>query len=207
MIAWSSEASRYRAADNLNVKINYIIFFLFLCLLRVADLYLTYRITPDLSMEWNPVVSYFGLSWAGFLAIQLTLVLVATFAYSMFVNRKQLVVDKSGLGLSRFVYHYFHGEDLSWGQWSSNIFRFPQQRYIEAHRGFIGFTIVSGVIMVSVFAIIHNILVLNEHDNYLHFVTQAGYVYFATMFIGMVVVSAHLFFMIEYNAYRRLSRE
>ncbi|GIV30352.1 MAG: hypothetical protein KatS3mg028_1418 [Bacteroidia bacterium] len=55
-------------------------FFILLTLLiltRVLDGILTYKITPDLSRELNPLVSLFGMGWAGLITIAL-LILIPT---------------------------------------------------------------------------------------------------------------------------------
>jgi len=53
-------------------------FFILLTLLivtRVADGILTYKITPDLSREPNPLVSIFGFGWAGLILVALAIII------------------------------------------------------------------------------------------------------------------------------------
>jgi len=53
-------------------------FFILLTLLivtRVADGILTYKITPDLSRELNPLVSIFGFGWAGLILVALAIII------------------------------------------------------------------------------------------------------------------------------------
>jgi hypothetical protein len=42
--------------------------------LRFLDLYVTYRYTPDLKVEWNPLISLFGASWPGLILTQIAIV-------------------------------------------------------------------------------------------------------------------------------------
>lgn len=181
----------------------YLLLFLALVTLRAIDLYITYKITPDLSFEWNPLVTQMQLSWTGLLVTQLILVLFALLAYQRYAGRVRNPVDVPGLGLRRFVFYYFNGFDASWANWSKAIFRLPNRHYLKANGAFIGFVIICSYIAVSIFAIVHNLFILDGTSSYLDFVADNSQVYFLSVFISIVLTSANLFFMTEFKAYRR----
>lgn len=56
-------------------KAEFSILLILLLLTRVADGVLTFKITPDLSRELNPLVKFFGFGWAGLIAIALLIVI------------------------------------------------------------------------------------------------------------------------------------
>lgn len=190
------------------IKINqgpwpYLLLFLALVSLRAIDLYITYKITPDLSFEWNPLVTQMQFSWTGLLLIQLLLVLLALLAYQRYAGRVRNPVDVPDLGLRRFVFYYFNGFDASWSNWSKGVFRLPNRRYLRANGAFIGFVIISSYIAVSIFAIVHNLFILEGASTYLKFVAENSHIYFLSVFVSIVLVSANLFFVTEFNAYRK----
>jgi len=54
------------------IKLQYFRVFSLLFCLRAGDLYITHKITPDLQLEWNPLVSQFHFSWLGLLVARST---------------------------------------------------------------------------------------------------------------------------------------
>lgn len=56
---------------------HYLTTFLLIALFRAADLYLTWRITPDLKAELNPIVRWLGWRWN--IIVNITLCAVTLF--------------------------------------------------------------------------------------------------------------------------------
>jgi len=66
-----------------------------------------------------------------------------------------------------YMFYYFNGRDLSWKNWFHSFFRLPDKFYFRKSSAFCGFSIASSFILVSLFAIVHNLL--NHHiliENY-----------------------------------------
>ena len=180
----------------------YLLLFLVLITLRTFDLYVTYKITPDLMFEWNPLVTHMAFSWGGLVVTQLIIVLFALWGYQRYANRNRSQVTQPGLGLRRFVFHYFNGHDANWSNWTRCFFKLPNKHYLKANGAFIGFVLVVSCIAISLFAIAHNLLILSGLAVYLEFVYENSSLYFMSVFIGTVLLSANLFFVTEFRAYR-----
>lgn len=183
----------------------YLFLLVSLLLLRITDLYITYQITPDLSEEWNPLVSKLGLGWSGLMVTQIILVLVALIAYQRFANRIQCPVDKPGLNIAQFVFYYFNGRDLDTRSWFKCFFKLPSKYYLKVNGAFIGFVVVASFISSSVFAILHNLLVLYGVNAYLDFVYDYNSTYVLFVFVFLVTLSANIFFLLEFRQYRLAS--
>ncbi len=167
--------------------------------LRIADLGITYLVTPDLGMEWNPLVSQFNLPWAGLLLSQGLLVTAIFYGYLTYQRRVQLPVKTPGLNLLGFTLRYFNGDEPDWRR---RMFFIPDRAYLRAHLAFLGFIITVSAIKVSLFAILHNLLILVEYNAYLDFVLRFGHHYVLTVLLVIIATSAMLFFITEFLAYR-----
>lgn len=185
----------------------YLIFFIVLLSLRMADLYLTYQITPDLSREWNPLVSYFNLSWQGFVGVQFMLVLLALFAFHNYKIRILNPVDKYGLNMHRFIYYYFHGQDFSFNHFKQNLVTMPSKRKLKLSRAFNGFVLAASFVLVSLFAILHNILILGDFPWYHIFVHRYNELYLPSVYISLVAGSCLVFFVREYQRYKSVGEK
>ncbi len=184
-----------------NIK-HHINFFAGLLILRAMDLYLTYKITPDLTQEWNPLVSYFNMSWQGFMLIQLMLVLVGLVAFHRYSQRMKKPVDKPGLPMYRYIFYYFNACDLSWKNWLHSFVRIPNKLYFRKSSAFCGFSIAASFVLVSLFAIIHNILILGDYPAYNQFLFEYNKIYVPSVYLSLVLSSCLAFFMIEYKRYK-----
>src|SRR5665811_850248 len=83
---------------------------LLILVLRIVDLLITYHYTPDLSFEFNPLVSVFGAKWLAFIALQLIIVTFISYVMHFFFFKEQNVIDKNDLSLFDFFYYYFNGK-------------------------------------------------------------------------------------------------
>lgn len=181
---------------------DYLLVFLFLILLRALDLYITYRITPDLEFEWNPLVNYFNLSWSEFILVQLLLVGIPFSGYIVFRRRKRFQIKKPNLSLVKFVFHHFNGHDANISQWSKSFFQFPNKRKRQVHFAFAGFLVAISAILASLFAIVNNLFILFENLSYINFLSEHRVTYIPFMLALIVFISAQIYFLIEYLSYR-----
>jgi hypothetical protein len=169
--------------------------------LRSLDLVLTYRYTPDLRHEWNPLVSLFGVSWPGFILTQLLIVVFVSAMMFFYFSRESTASFQNGLSFYDFSYVYFFGKLRPW---PDRIFSFPIN--LKRHLVFNGFLFMLITILISGFAIVHNLLLIHGADSYIRFVSKHYGVYFPLCFITVAVFTLFLFFGIEYLNYRRAQK-
>ncbi len=168
-----------------------------LFVLRITDLAITFHYTPDLNHEFNPLVSFFGASWSTFILFQFLLFcMISTFIYFFFFHER-FSVDIKGLPFSDFVYYYFHGEIKPFHKRFSV---FP--KYYRRHLAFNGFILMILSIAVSIYAIIHNTLLVNEVEWYIELIRYHYKPVFTILLLSGVIVSAYSFFLMEYNYYK-----
>jgi hypothetical protein len=181
----------------------YIVVIAILVLLRSIDLYITYRITPDLTLEWNPLVSSLHFGWKELIITQLVFVLLGVLAFQRYATRIRCPVDKPGLGIVQFVYFYFNRHEADIQNWMKSFFKFPNKYYLRINGAFIGFVVVCSFILASAFAIAHNLLILYAVDAYLDFVYNYNNQYMVSVWALIVILGANLFFVLEYREYRK----
>lgn len=167
-------------------------------LLRAADLYITYLYTPDLGSEWNPLVSIFGLTWYGFIATQIGIIIFISILMFFYFNRKPPKIDQSNLSLNDFSYVYFYGKMHPWRR---RVFTVP--RHYRRHLAFNGFLFMAITIGISTFAIVHNILLISGNSLYTSFVDKYHEAYFPLTFTFTLIVALYLFFAKEFDVYKK----
>lgn len=71
---------------------------------RVFDWYFTYKYSPDLKFEANPMVSLFNFQWLEFIFLSLFLILLISFCqyYDLFLSTTKFP-DEKGLSFSEFA--------------------------------------------------------------------------------------------------------
>jgi len=168
-----------------------------LLVLRITDLAITFHYTPDLNHEFNPLVSFFGASWTTFIFFQFLLFcMISIFIYFFFFHER-FTVDTAGLSFSDFVYYYFHGEMKPFYK----RFRvFP--KYYHRHLAFNGFILMILSIATSIYAIIHNTMLVNGVQWYIELIHYHYKSVFTLLLLSGVIISAYLFFLMEYNRYK-----
>lgn len=180
-----------------NKTLTYNLVILLLFVLRITDLTITYIYTPDLNHEFNPMVSFFGASWSTFLLFQFLLFcMIATFIYFFFFHERFLV-DIKGLPFSDFIYYYFHGEIKPFHK---RFTIFP--RYYRRHLAFNGFVLMILSIATSIYAIIHNTMLINEVEWYIRLIHYHYRQVFSLLLLSGIIISVYSFFLMEYNRYR-----
>lgn len=167
-------------------------------LLRAADLYITYLYTPDLGSEWNPLVSIFGLTWYGFIATQIGIIIFISILMFFYFNRKPPKIDQSNLSLNDFSYVYFYGKMHPWRR---RVFTVP--RHYRRHLAFNGFLFMAITIGISTFAIIHNTLLISGNCLYTAFVEKYHEAYFPLTFTFTLIAALYLFFAKEFDVYKK----
>lgn len=180
---------------------SYITAVVWIAVLRFLDLYITYRYTPDLQCEWNPLVSLFGFSWAGFIVAQIIVVVFVASLMYFYFNRKPVIIVQDGLSFDDFIYAYFFGKPLPW---PARMFSLPTNP--QRHLVFNGFIFMAITIGISGFAIVNNLLLAARVEWYVGFVARYYTMYFPVCFAATTVLSLYFFFSIEYGKYRKDAR-
>jgi hypothetical protein len=169
--------------------------------LRFLDLYVTYRYTPDLKFEWNPLISLFGVSWTGLILTQIAIVAFVSLLMFFYFNRAPATIAQNGLSFSNFIYVYFFGKLRPW---PARIFTMPTN--LRRHLVFNGFLFMMITPIISIFAIVHNALLIAHAGFYIRFVAKYYSIYFPACFITAALFSLYLFFTIEYVRYQRTQK-
>lgn len=166
--------------------------------LRFLDLYLTYLYTPDLGAEWNLLVSRFGVSWTGFVVAQLLIVTFVVFLMFFYFNRNPAVIPEKGLTFHDFAYCYFFGKLRPW---PARLFSMPSN--LSRHLAFNGFVFLMITMLVSIFAIVNNLLLLLDVTAYTNFIGRSHRFFFPCVFAVFTMASVFLYFYIEFDKYKK----
>lgn len=169
--------------------------------LRITDLLITYEYTPDLAHELNPVVSIFGADWSVFLIVQASLFLFIVGLTYFYFFHEPVKVEQKGLSFTDFIYSYFHG---SLHSSRKRIALFPKN--IRRHLVFNGFFFMTLAICESIFAIIHNLLIVNYNYIYIEIMTAYHKPIFALLGILFIVSASFYFFAKEFRRYKKCTR-
>lgn len=139
----------------MNKKKEFLVLLILLLLTREADGILTYKITPDLSRELNPLVKFFGFGWAGLIFIPL-LIIVPT----VWLNYKSIF----------HPFDNFPKDNISFGLFKKFYFNSSNPN-LKTHTGKIviqtlGYIVPRVFIVWGLWVITHNFLVLIENPTY-----------------------------------------
>lgn len=169
-------------------KLIFIKLTLLLFVLRVLDLYITWRVTPDLEHEVNPMVRWFNVGWTAFITTQFILFILISSCFAWYLWGRDWRVEKKGLGYFQFINQYY----FKWKESSK-----------DAHLKIFCFVVPVASIIVSALAIAHNLLLVNEIETYVFFLYRFHRVAVPVAALGTVIFSAHLAFRIEFRRYTR----
>lgn len=169
-----------------------------LFILRGLDLLFTYIYMPDLEQEYNPLVSIFGATWPTFLLFQLLLFLFIELWAFIYFKFPPVVVREKNLNFTDFIYVYFFGMLRPWPQ---RMFTIPT--HFKPHLIFNGFLFTSVTIMVSLFAIMNNLLLIWNVPFYVDFLKVHYNIFFPIVFVLIALISANLFFYKQYSIYKK----
>lgn len=179
-----------------NIMIKFILTVASISVLRVIDLLLTYLYIPDLSTEYNPVVSIFGASWLPLIGFQILLLTLISAFGAFYFFKPPIKVEDRGLNFSDFIYCYFFGELKPWPQ---RMFSLPKN--LNQHLIFNGFIFISSAILVSLFAIFNNLMLIFRVTWYNQFLIEYYRFFFPGTFVIIALVSFFLFFGKQYSRY------
>ncbi|HRP89378.1 MAG TPA: hypothetical protein PKX92_05020 [Edaphocola sp.] len=124
---------------------------------RFFDVYSTWKYTPNLEVEWNPLVSKMGFNWGGLLIVQIAILLMAIMMlyYALFSFVKCFPHEKN-LSFSRFVAFFLTGNNI---KLSNAFFVLPKEKSrIKVLSGiFIPIAIIcSGIITTLMWILMNN---------------------------------------------------
>ncbi len=167
-------------------------------LLRLADLSITYIYTPTLSNELNPLVSLGNLSWYGFLIFQIIITIMIAICWAFYIWGNPWPVTKNDLKYSDYIYYYFFDK---LDPWSKRFFRFP--KHVYPHVRLLVFVTTMTSLIISVFAIVNNLLLIIGFPLYEQFLINSASLFFPSMLLFTIFISANIFFTHEYRIYKR----
>ncbi len=109
----------------MNKNLKFLVIVVWILLTRSYDAYCTFRHTPDLSKEANPLVTIVGIdSWSTLLMILgiLTIYTIYTYYLSVFKNYSLLPSEKNYSFSNIIAYIYLGTKD----SWTSIFYKFPK---------------------------------------------------------------------------------
>jgi hypothetical protein len=183
---------------NLHKILCYCSVIVLILVLRAVDLLITYHYTPDLSFEFNPLVSVFGAKWYSFILLQLLIVIVISYAIHFYFFKEENIISRKDLSLLDFIYCYFNGELKPL---HARFAFFP--KHVRRHLAFNGFILMVLSIGVSTFAIIHNLLLVHRIHWYEKLITHHHIAVFSSLLGGALIVSSLTFSLMEYSRYKK----
>jgi hypothetical protein len=182
----------------MNTK-QYITAITYIILLRITDLGLTFIYTPNLRYEWNPIVSVFNYSWIGMLITQILIISLIIVVMSFYFNKKPITGLPNDLSFNEYIYYYFHNERKV----KKRKLLKPTRQNINRVLAYNGFILMTLSISISYLAIINNLMVIYKVRSYSNFIGRYGNSFYITILIVLAILSFILFFIMEYNLYRK----
>jgi len=108
----------------MNIKLKFTITTVWILSTRLFDAFSTYRHTPDLGKEANPLVSIFGFGWTPLLVVIVVLSIYVIYAnYLATFQTFNLVPNEEGYSFSHFIGYVYTGKKQSW---ISLFYKFPK---------------------------------------------------------------------------------
>ena len=109
---------------NMKKNITFSLTVLWILATRVYDASCTFQHTPDLTLEANPLVSLFGLSWTPLLIIISILGIYCMYAYYLaFFKHFNFYPTEKDYSFSNFIGYIYLGKKQSW---ISILYKFPK---------------------------------------------------------------------------------
>lgn len=109
----------------MNKKLKFIVIVVWILFSRSYDAYCTFRHTPDLTKEANPLVTIVGIdSWSTLLIILGILTIYTIYTYYLVVFKTfNLLPSESNYSLSNIIAYIYLGNKDSW---TSILYKFPK---------------------------------------------------------------------------------
>lgn len=126
-----------------------------LLLTRVLDGILTYKITPDLSRELNPLVSIFGFGWSGLIFMALCILIPTVFLNYLSIFKPYDNFPENETSFEEFKKFYFNA-------YNPNLKKSSGKIIVQT----LGYIVPRVFIIWGVWVVLHNYLVLINEPNY-----------------------------------------
>lgn len=139
-------------------KAKFIITVVWILFTRTYDAICTYRLTPDLSKESNPLVSVFGMGWFPLILTigLLSIYIIYCYYLSMF-KPKDLSPEEKGFSFGNFIAYIY----LGWkDSWTAMFYKFPKD--INRFNQFVGKIFTRCLVFVGFISTIMWILINNS---------------------------------------------
>ena len=184
--------------ENLNLSNKNIMFWFFVILnliMSTADLVLTYIGSPDLSIEGNPLIYVFGLSWESLIISSIIfLAIIVMLLYYTFFRFRRIVIQCEGFKQYVSMLFYNRPDKFIW-----ILYKFPKNKiglsYLGASLGYILAIVIPIVKLFAVFlwiGIINNLNIVNVyHNNFNVLMTPFGRI---DVFIGGIILALFLWY-------------
>jgi Kef-type K+ transport system membrane component KefB len=177
----------------MNKELKFIITSIWILFTRWFDAFSTYRHTPDLGKEANPLVSIFGFGWTPLLVVIVVLSIYVIYAYYLATFQTfNLVPSEKGYSFSHFIGYVYTGKKQSW---VSLFYKFPKDLNRLNH--FVG-QLLSGCLVFAGFLSTIMWLLINYTEFYKS-IHSAPMIYLI-LIIGSIYISYRWFKNI-YNEY------
>jgi len=180
--------------------ISYLGLNLFVILTRLVDMYFTYKYTPDLSNEKNPLVTIFGLRWKGIITIHIIgFIIIAYLSSLYFFAKKDILPRDKGLTFKEFRSYLYTG---NYGVKHNWIFSLFSSRKKENNLYTLGWIIPVSLSIVGIIIFIMHLLLMysstyrNIHKYFIPII-------YILIFLS-VLYSYNLFARIQYTKYLKI---
>ncbi|MGB4847165.1 MAG: hypothetical protein WBP41_04565 [Saprospiraceae bacterium] len=173
------------AIDISRMKKSFILLFIALIILRLLDLWTTYRSTPTLSDEINPLSSIFGGGWLMIILTNFILVggiLYLHYFYSFKYTPNSNV--KAGSYSAYLSILYFNEP----GKFYQVLYKMPVDKRILY--GHLGFVLIRALIFGSILAVLNNTFHYYQYSFYIHwceFIVHPAFFIYALIIIFFVL--------------------
>lgn len=177
-------------------KIRFTATALFILLTRSYDAYSTYRLTPDLSKEANPIVTLGGVSsWSTLLLIIGCLTAYALFAYYKAVfSPYNLLPNKGGMPFKQFVPFVYLGTS---SHWSAIFYKFPKSW--KRLNQFMGEVLTKALVYAGVVSTTMWLLI--KYTSFYKSVHSPTLIY-SVLILGTIIIS-YFWYRKKYTEYRQ----
>jgi hypothetical protein len=163
--------------------------------MSTADLVFTYIGSPDLSIEGNPLVYVFGLSWKSLIISSIIfLAIIVMLLYYVFFRFKRIVIQCEGFKQYISMLFYNRNDKFIWV-----LYKFPKNKiglsYLGASLGYIFAIVIPIGKVFAIFlwvGIIKNLDIVNSyHNNFNIFMTPFGRI---DVFVGGIISALFLWY-------------
>lgn len=138
-----------------NQNIEFLVILILLILTRISDGILTYKITPDLSRELNPLVSLFGVGWVGLISAALLIIIPTVILNYYSIYKPFNNFPDGNVSFADFKKFYFSATNPALKHSAGKII-------VQT----LGYIVPRVFILWGIWVIIHNYLVLIDEPTY-----------------------------------------